>query len=41
MGRRMIDLLITEIADRRPPASHDVERRQMVLATELVARTSS
>ncbi|WP_330283324.1 LacI family DNA-binding transcriptional regulator [Streptomyces sp. NBC_00588] len=41
MGRRMIDLLLTEIADRRPPTSRDLDRRQMVLATELVPRTSS
>jgi DNA-binding LacI/PurR family transcriptional regulator len=41
MGRRMIDLLLGEIADRRPSASRDLERRQVVLATELVARTSS
>jgi DNA-binding LacI/PurR family transcriptional regulator len=41
MGRRMIDLLLAEIADRRPAASRGLERRQMVLATELVERTSS
>ena len=41
MGRRMIDLLLGEIADRRPPASRDLDRRQVVLATELVTRTSS
>ncbi|MFC8365720.1 LacI family DNA-binding transcriptional regulator [Streptomyces griseorubiginosus] len=41
MGRRMIDLLLTEIADRRPAASRGLERRQVVLATELVHRTSS
>ncbi|MEV5311614.1 MULTISPECIES: LacI family DNA-binding transcriptional regulator [unclassified Streptomyces] len=41
MGRRMIDLLLTEIADRRPAASRGLERRQMVLATELVERASS
>ncbi|MEV8595372.1 LacI family DNA-binding transcriptional regulator [Streptomyces sp. NPDC052012] len=41
MGRRMIDLLLSEIADRRPAASRGLERRQVVLATELVARTSS
>jgi DNA-binding LacI/PurR family transcriptional regulator len=41
MGRTMIDLLLTEIADRRPPASRGLERRQLVLATELVPRTSS
>ena len=37
----MIDLLLGEIADRRPAVSRDLERRQMVLATELVTRTSS
>jgi DNA-binding LacI/PurR family transcriptional regulator len=41
MGRRMIDLLLTEIADRRPAVSRGLERRQMVLATELVERASS
>ena len=41
MGRRMIDLLLGEIADRRPAVSRDLERRQVVLATELVTRTSS
>jgi len=41
MGRRMIDLLLTEIADRRPAVSRGLERRQVVLATELVHRTSS
>ncbi|WP_155054781.1 LacI family DNA-binding transcriptional regulator [Streptomyces blattellae] len=41
MGRAMIDLLLTEIADRRPTVSRDLERRQLVLATELVPRTSS
>ncbi|MFJ4472419.1 LacI family DNA-binding transcriptional regulator [Streptomyces sp. NPDC089424] len=41
MGRRMIDLLLTEIADRRPAVSRGVQRHQMVLATELVARASS
>ncbi|MEV5429723.1 LacI family DNA-binding transcriptional regulator [Streptomyces sp. NPDC052701] len=41
MGRRMIDLLLAEIADRRPSASRGLERRQVVLATELVHRTSS
>ncbi|MFD6323850.1 LacI family DNA-binding transcriptional regulator [Streptomyces sp. NPDC058442] len=41
MGHRMIDLLLAEIADRRPSASRGLERRQVVLATELVARTSS
>ncbi|MFD5157569.1 LacI family DNA-binding transcriptional regulator [Streptomyces hawaiiensis] len=41
MGRRMIDLLLSEVADRRPAASRVLERRQMVLATELVPRSSS
>jgi DNA-binding LacI/PurR family transcriptional regulator len=41
MGRRMIDLLLSEVADRRPLASRAPERRQMVLATELVHRSSS
>ncbi|MFF7449130.1 MULTISPECIES: substrate-binding domain-containing protein [unclassified Streptomyces] len=41
MGRHMIDLLLTEIADRRPAASRGLERRQVVVATELVERTSS
>jgi DNA-binding LacI/PurR family transcriptional regulator len=41
MGRRMIDLLLGEIADRRPAVSRGLERRQVVLATELVTRTSS
>jgi DNA-binding LacI/PurR family transcriptional regulator len=41
MGRRMTDLLLTEVADRRPLASRGLERRQMVLATELVSRSSS
>jgi DNA-binding LacI/PurR family transcriptional regulator len=41
MGRHMIDLLLTEIADRRPAVSRGLERRQVVLATELVERTSS
>ncbi|WP_328339065.1 LacI family DNA-binding transcriptional regulator [Streptomyces violaceus] len=41
MGHRMIDLLLMEIADRRPSASRGLERRQMVLATELVSRSSS
>ncbi|MET9684213.1 LacI family DNA-binding transcriptional regulator [Streptomyces coeruleorubidus] len=41
MGRRMIDLLLTEVADRRPLASRRLDRRQVVLATELVPRASS
>ncbi|GLW45420.1 LacI family transcriptional regulator [Streptomyces sp. NBRC 14336] len=41
MGRRMIDLLLEEIADRRPAVSRGLERRQVVLATELSERESS
>ncbi|MET9099926.1 LacI family DNA-binding transcriptional regulator [Streptomyces antibioticus] len=41
MGRRMLSLLLTEIADRRPAASRGLERHQVVLATELVPRASS
>ncbi|MFG2883912.1 LacI family DNA-binding transcriptional regulator [Streptomyces sp. NPDC048297] len=41
MGRAMIDLLLTEIADRRPAASRGPVRRHVVLPTELVARASS
>jgi DNA-binding LacI/PurR family transcriptional regulator len=41
MGRAMIDLLLGEIADRRPAVSRDLEKRQVVLPTELVARASS
>ncbi|MGW8062780.1 LacI family DNA-binding transcriptional regulator [Streptomyces ziwulingensis] len=41
MGRAMIDLLLTEIADRRPAVSRGLERHQVVLATELVERRSS
>ena len=41
MGRRMLDLLLTEIADSRPAASRGLERRQVVLATELMARASA
>ncbi|MFJ9242294.1 LacI family DNA-binding transcriptional regulator [Streptomyces sp. NPDC101776] len=41
MGRAMIDLLLAEIADRRPATSRGLERRQAVLATELVTRASS
>lgn len=41
MGRTMTDLLLAEVADRRPPASRELDRRQVVLATELVARASS
>ncbi|MEU6371433.1 LacI family DNA-binding transcriptional regulator [Streptomyces sp. NPDC046931] len=41
MGRAMTDLLLEEIADRRPASSRDPERRQVVLPTELVRRDSS
>lgn len=41
MGRAMIDLLLTEIADRRPAGAAAPERRHAVLPTELVVRTSS
>ncbi|MFI9568315.1 LacI family DNA-binding transcriptional regulator [Streptomyces rishiriensis] len=41
MGRRMIDLLLSEIADSRPTVSRGPERRQVVLATKLVERASS
>ncbi|MGC0331805.1 DNA-binding LacI/PurR family transcriptional regulator [Streptomyces sp. SAI-170] len=41
MGRRMIDLLLSEIADRRPAVSRGLERRQLVLPTKLVPRASS
>ncbi len=41
MGRAMIDLLLAEIADRRPAASRGLERQHVVLATELVERSSS
>ncbi|MQL65608.1 LacI family transcriptional regulator [Streptomyces vinaceus] len=41
MGRAMTDLLLAEVADRRPSATRELERRQMVLATELVERASS
>ncbi|AGS69767.1 LacI family DNA-binding transcriptional regulator [Streptomyces collinus] len=41
MGRAMIDLLLSEIADRRPAATRDLERRHAVLPTELVTRASS
>jgi DNA-binding LacI/PurR family transcriptional regulator len=41
MGRAMIDLLLTEIADRRPAASRGLERQQVVLATRLMERASS
>ncbi|GAA0647016.1 LacI family DNA-binding transcriptional regulator [Streptomyces thermocarboxydovorans] len=41
MGRSMIDLLLAEIADRRPAVSRALERRHVVLPTELVERSSS
>ncbi|GDY83449.1 hypothetical protein SAVCW2_26480 [Streptomyces avermitilis] len=41
MGRAMIDLLLDEIADRRPAVSRGLERRQLVLPSELVRRASS
>jgi DNA-binding LacI/PurR family transcriptional regulator len=41
MGRAMIDLLLTEIADHRPVPSPAREPRQTVLPTELVVRASS
>ncbi|PWI18215.1 LacI family transcriptional regulator [Streptomyces sp. Act143] len=41
MGRHMINLLLSEIADRRPAASRELDRRQVELVTELVARASS
>ncbi|MEU9336848.1 LacI family DNA-binding transcriptional regulator [Streptomyces sp. NPDC048290] len=41
MGRSMIDLLLTEIAARRPAPPSPRAHHQVVLATELVARTSS
>lgn len=41
MGRAMIDLLLAEIADNRPVAVRRLERRQLVLPTELVERASS
>ncbi|MEV5983515.1 LacI family DNA-binding transcriptional regulator [Streptomyces sp. NPDC052051] len=41
MGRAMIDLLLEEIADHRPAASRGLDRRQVVLRTELMVRASS
>lgn len=41
MGRAMLDLLLTDIADRRPAVSRGLERRHAVLPTELVIRASS
>ncbi|MFF7328611.1 LacI family DNA-binding transcriptional regulator [Streptomyces sp. NPDC090306] len=41
MGRTMINLLLTEIADRRPSAVRGTERHQVELATRLMTRASS
>ncbi|MEV7243860.1 LacI family DNA-binding transcriptional regulator [Streptomyces sp. NPDC093248] len=41
MGRAMIDLLLTEIAGRRPATPRDPRRHHAVLPTELVDRASS
>ncbi|MER5875741.1 MULTISPECIES: LacI family DNA-binding transcriptional regulator [unclassified Streptomyces] len=41
MGRAMTDLLLGEIADRRPATSRTLEQRQLVLPAELVVRASS
>ncbi|MEV8066349.1 LacI family DNA-binding transcriptional regulator [Streptomyces sp. NPDC085995] len=41
MGRAMIDLLLTEIADRRPAGAPAHEPHHAVLPTELVVRASS
>lgn len=41
MGRAMIDLLLAEIANRRPATPRSPERQHAVLATELVTRASS
>ncbi|MFJ9180339.1 LacI family DNA-binding transcriptional regulator [Streptomyces sp. NPDC102360] len=41
MGRAMTDLLLTEIADRRPAVSRGLDCPQLVLPTELVVRESS
>ncbi|GGX64561.1 LacI family DNA-binding transcriptional regulator [Streptomyces minutiscleroticus] len=41
MGRAMTGLLLEEIADRRPASSRSLDRRQVVLPTELVVRESS
>ncbi|WP_255949754.1 LacI family DNA-binding transcriptional regulator [Streptomyces odontomachi] len=41
MGRAMIDVLLTEIADRRPVGPAGGGSRQVVLPTELVERASS
>lgn len=41
MGRAMIDVLLAEIADRRPGGARTVSHRQVVLPTQLVLRASS
>ncbi|MGW2226061.1 LacI family DNA-binding transcriptional regulator [Streptomyces formicae] len=41
MGRTMTDVLLSEIADDRPPATRRLYRPQIVLPTELVERASS
>ncbi|MER6528494.1 LacI family DNA-binding transcriptional regulator [Streptomyces sp. NPDC001508] len=41
MGRAMLDLLLTDIADRRPAVSRGLERRHAILPSELVIRASS
>ncbi|WP_425833405.1 LacI family DNA-binding transcriptional regulator [Streptomyces fractus] len=41
MGRAMTDLLLTEIADRRPAVSRSLDCPQLMLPTELVVRESS
>lgn len=41
MGRAMIDLLLTEIAARRPAAPREPVRQQAVLPAKLVVRASS
>ncbi|GGZ23102.1 LacI family DNA-binding transcriptional regulator [Streptomyces poonensis] len=41
MGHAMISLLLDEIADQRPAVSRGLERRQVVLPTQLMTRASS
>jgi len=41
MGRAMIELLLAEIADRRPAASRTLDGRRRMLPNELVERASS
>ncbi|WP_033322810.1 LacI family DNA-binding transcriptional regulator [Streptomyces yerevanensis] len=41
MGRAMLDLLLDEIADRRPAVSRGLDKRQLVLPATLVERDSS